>query len=53
MSRRVSGRAVCPWRLYYTRYYSGPDYQHQPTSQDANPVGRDLPLGVPDTADTG
>ena len=23
MSRRVPGRVACPWRLYYTRYYTG------------------------------
>jgi hypothetical protein len=23
VSHRVSGRAACPWRLYYTRYYTG------------------------------
>jgi hypothetical protein len=23
VSRHVSDRAACPWRLYYTRYYTG------------------------------
>jgi len=35
---RVSGGAACPRRLYYTRHYTRPGSQHQPTGQDVDPA---------------
>jgi hypothetical protein len=39
VSRRVSGHAACPWRLYYTRYYTGAAIS---TSQPTVAVYQDL-----------
>jgi pyridoxamine 5'-phosphate oxidase len=45
VSHHVSGRAACPWRLYYTRYYSESRHRHQPAGRDSDPANPDLPLG--------
>ena len=51
VSHRVSGHAACPWRLYYTRYYTGAAISaSQPTVavyQDLLAIAFEQDLGFP------
>jgi hypothetical protein len=50
VSRPVWGRAACPWRLYYTFYYSEAAVRTSETAgtpiRNADPARQDLPSGL-------